>query len=258
MVGKVYVETGESYFDIVGYDDGIHTIKAGWRGDLDFSGNWKFFDYKGNVHYFYAYIFENKKRLFERFKKEYIDWEILDIAMMPPIYKDSKHEEFKPEPGSVVKIRQYDDLKSEFGANLNGTVFTGKGGVVMDEDREDVCGKFFVVTGFREYKKYNSDYLWGIRSQGLISSDMVKSVHGFRIGDYVHIRKYKDMEREFGCDINGNINVNGELFKKSTKCYCGDEFHLSEIDKEGVIFEAEDGCKITLDMVELVEEWKED
>lgn len=74
----------------------------------------------------------------------------------------------------------------------------------------------------------------------------------FRVGDRVRIKSWKDLKKEFGKDLQGEIPCKA-YFTKPMKYLCGREFFINEIDTDGGFERIKkiDAWTITPDMVTL-------
>ena len=79
----------------------------------------------------------------------------------------------------------------------------------------------------------------------------VFSMSKFNIGDYVKIREWDDMEREFGLNDSGHIDCKF-LFIKEMRRLCGQKFTIKDISNGRYFFKETLGmmCAISEDMLE--------
>lgn len=79
---------------------------------------------------------------------------------------------------------------------------------------------------------------------------MTYSKRDFKVGQRVRVRRWDDMEREFGCTSEGNINCN-YIFIHDMNYLCGQEFTIEAIrGDDTVIFVENDDYHYSLDMIE--------
>lgn len=84
-------------------------------------------------------------------------------------------ERFMPKVGDLVKIRQFDDMVSEFGI-ITGSRFDyiRTSTTVFSETMKNLCGLEFVISGIEEiYKGYR---LRGHDTGYIIDADMVEPI----------------------------------------------------------------------------------
>lgn len=124
--------------------------------------------------------------------------------------------------------------------NYIGTIEKGDTGTVVSKgnagwlwidwdryvDGHDCSGKARNGHGYGLYKRYVK----------LIEEKPAPRDTNFTVGEWVRIRDWEDMEREFGLDENGNIKTRKfPMFTKYMKHLCGMYMHMSSIGENGQV-----------------------
>lgn len=66
----------------------------------------------------------------------------------------------------------------------------------------------------------------------------------YKVGDFVKIKTWEQMEKEYGLDRDGDINVKSCFYVKTMKKYCGKVFVIARVVAKNEVFELND-CKGT-------------
>lgn len=126
------------------------------------------------------------------------------------------------EIGQYVRIKEWGEMESEFGLNDTGNIVCP---CVFTQEMEHLCGEISFVTHKRGAVRENTTIytLSHCAEEFIISEEMLApvDVRGFRVGDYVKIKSWADMAKEFEVDSGGHIVIPGFVFVEAMKKYCG-------------------------------------
>lgn len=121
--------------------------------------------------------------------------------------------------GTKVKIKEWDDMEREFGLDQSGDINMFP---CFSPYMREYCGKLAEIVG-REHQYYTLKFDGEVEDIFIFSEQMFSNVYDkeIRVGDWVRIKTWNELNRKFKRYANGHILCDGVGFVHSMKEYSG-------------------------------------